>query len=378
MMPQNSIFQPPRPPTMPSTIMLVEDDDIVRAVTTEQLRSFGYRVVSASDGQEALENLAQVRPDLILSDVRMPRRNGFELLQNVRQDPDQEQTPFIIMTAKGEAADQRMGMSLGADDYIVKPFKSEDLRKSIEVRLKRAQDINDILKQQERFLMRILPHELRSPLTVIIGYADLMMHIGKSGEALGPADLIDYVGHIERSAARMLQLANDLALWSWLETQSKNLRMGLTTETASESLTAETLKRWCANVAGNYGRFLDCNIDAEETILTLPTLGLERVVYHLLDNALKFSLPSTAVDLTARRTTSHYEIVVTDSGRGMSEVELSQIGIMRQFGRDKFEQQGIGMGLVLVIQFARLAGGFFVLERNGTGAGMTARLSLPL
>jgi len=282
------------------------------------------------------------------------------------------------MTAKGEAADQRMGMSLGADDYIVKPFKSEDLRKSIEVRLKRAQDINDILKQQERFLMRILPHELRSPLTVIIGYADLMMHIGKSGEALGPADLIDYVGHIERSAARMLQLTNDFALWSWLETQSKNLRMGLTTETASESLTAETLKRWCANVAGNYGRLLDCNIDAEETILTLPTLGLERVVCHLLDNALKFSLPSTAVDLTARRTTSNYEIVVTDSGRGMSEVELSQIGIMRQFGRDKFEQQGMGMGLVLVIQFARLAGGFFVLERNGTGVGMTARLSLPL
>ncbi len=359
------------------TILIAEDDELVRQITEETLRAAGMRVISVHDGQEAQEALKEVRPDLILSDVRMPRCDGFELLRRVRRDPEQERTPFIIMSAKAETADQRMGMSLGADDYVVKPYDPDDLLKAIEVRLRRAAAINDILKEQHRFLMRVLPHELRSPLTVIIGYADLMINMGKCGEFLKPEDMVDYGQHIERSGARLLRMANDLSLWSWLEAKDTAVRLGIAPQLEPQFLTASMINRWCEDVATTYSRPIDYTLDAVDGRVMAPPLGLERVISHILDNAFKFSLPSMTVQVSARHREGTYEIVVTDLGRGMSDDELAKISVMRQFGRDRFEQQGIGMGLVLARNFARIAGGSFSLERNAIGVGLTAKLSLP-
>jgi CheY-like chemotaxis protein len=202
---------------LPSTILLAEDDPLIREVTEQTLQSVGYRVVSVQDGQEAIEALQRVRPDLILSDVRMPRIDGFELLQRVRSDHDYRATPFIIMSAKAETSDQRMGMSLGADDYVTKPYLSADLLKTIEVRLARASLVNDRLRHHQQFLMRVLPHELRTPLSGIIGYADLMVLLGESGDTLTGKDLVDYGQNIGRSGQRLLGIAEDFSLWSWLE-----------------------------------------------------------------------------------------------------------------------------------------------------------------
>jgi CheY-like chemotaxis protein len=88
-----------------STILLVEDDQLVREVTAETLRDAGYEVVAMPDGEAAFEVLPTVRPDLILSDVRMPRCTGFELLQRIRLDPAYNPTPFIIMSAKADTSE---------------------------------------------------------------------------------------------------------------------------------------------------------------------------------------------------------------------------------------------------------------------------------
>lgn len=92
-------------PAQSSTILLVEDDELVREIAAETLRDAGYKVVAMPDGEAAFEVLPTVRPDLILSDVRMPRCTGFELLQRVRIDPAYNPTPFIIMSAKVETSD---------------------------------------------------------------------------------------------------------------------------------------------------------------------------------------------------------------------------------------------------------------------------------
>lgn len=362
---------------VPSTILFAEDDELVRQIAEETLRGAGYRVVAVGDGVEALEALRQVQPDLILSDVRMPRCDGFEFLQRVRRDPVNLSTPFIIMSAKADTADQRMGMSLGADDYVTKPYKPEDLLKTIEVRLARAALINDILQQQQRFLTRVLPHELRTPLTGIIGYADLMMSVGESGEALTPAELLDYGRNLSRSGHRLLRVAEDFSLWSWLESCSFAVRSGREQEQKPALLTAAMMRQWSRESAEHYGRDHDFVVEMEETTLLVPGEGLERVVSHLIDNAFKFSLPGRIVQVTGRAVGSNYEITVCDRGRGMSDEDLGSIGVMRQFGRERFEQQGIGMGLVLARSFAQLGGGQFQLGRNAEGPGISARLSLP-
>ena len=365
-------------PAIPPTILFVEDDDMVRQITEETLRAVGYRVVSVQDGIEALEALRQMQPDLILSDVRMPRCDGFELLRRLRCDPLQDRTPFIIMSAKAETSDQRMGMSLGADDYVTKPFKPGDLLKTIEMRLQRAAAINDILQQQQRFLMRVLPHELRTPLTGIIGYAELLTVIGESGETLKPEELVDYGYNIGKSGARLLRVAEDFSLWSWLEAEVDVARKGRASPMKAQVLDGAALRRWCHAVAESYGRSGDCAIEVETVHVMAPGDGLDRVVTHLVENACKFSLPGTRVSVAVRTRNSLCEIVVTDSGRGMSEEEIARVGVMRQFGRERFEQQGMGMGLVLVQTFARLGGGDFTMERNATEGGITVRLRLPV
>ena len=356
-------------------ILLVEDDQLIRSVTEAVLRDAGYRVVSAQDGEAALEVLSQVKPDIIVSDVRMPRCDGFELLRRIRRDPEHRTTPFIIISAKAETSAQRMGMSLGADDYLTKPYLPVDLLKTIEIRLARAALVNDRLRLQQQFLTRVLPHELRTPLAGIIGYADLLVQIGQSGDTLTASDLVDYGQNIGRSGQRMLGIAKDFSLWSWLESIKSGAADG-DAQLRQSQITVATLWRWCEDCALRYGRVGDLSIEDQTATVLVPAEGLERVFDHLVENALKFSLPGTPVLVKIVVYGSACEIRVTDCGRGMSEQELGHVGVMRQFGREKFEQQGLGMGLGLALKFAQFGGGNFTIVRNEPGPGMTACLRL--
>ena len=117
------------------TILVVEDDAQILEILTILLREQGYHVVRARDGQTALSQVKNTRPDLIVSDVRMPGMDGFTLCEHVRADPAFAHVPFIFLTARDEKADRRRGMVLGADDYLTKPFEPEDLLLAIDARL---------------------------------------------------------------------------------------------------------------------------------------------------------------------------------------------------------------------------------------------------
>ena len=364
---------------VPSKILLAEDDPIIREVTVDTLCREGYHVVAVSDGEEALAALSTMTPDLILSDVRLPRCDGFEFLRRIRSHPDHEITPFIIMSAKVETSDQRMGMSLGADDYVTKPYLPADLLKTIDVRLKRAAMINQRRQHQQRFLLQVLPHELRTPLSGIIGYADLMMMMGEAGDVLTAKELVDYGQNIGRSGQRLLNIAEDFSLWSWLEWakgQGKEEKAGKGGLLRQTQITPATLRSWCENCVSGFGRQDDLAIEGEPVTVIVAAEGLERVIAHLVNNAMKFSLPGEHVLVKIIASAAACEIRVIDHGRGIQESDLPQFGLMRQFGREKFEQQGIGMGVELARNFALFGGGDFTLANNVPGPGVTTCLKL--
>ncbi len=116
-------------------ILFVDDDDNFRELVAATLRHAGYEVTVCGDGADALEHLRHSPTDLIVSDVMMPRVDGLELLRQVRQMPATSTVPFVLVSARSEANDQRAGMSLGADDYVSKPFRPDDLIRTIEWRL---------------------------------------------------------------------------------------------------------------------------------------------------------------------------------------------------------------------------------------------------
>ena len=364
------------PESPQATILLVEDDPLVREVAVEILRQAGYAVVAVADGEAALQALSSARPDLILSDVRMPGCTGFELLERVRSNPIYTPMPFIFMSAKADTSDQRHGMSLGADDYVTKPYLPEDLLKTIKVRLARSAMFTAATHRQRQFLSEVLPHELRTPLSGVVGYADLMTEIGRAGESLSAEELVEYGTNLQRSGQRLQRVAEDFSLWSWFETLFDGLRFGTPVALTKISVARDELELWIDTIVAPYGRERDVTIDLQAATLTVPADGLVRVIQHLVDNALKFSPAASPVRITGVLQGARYEISVQDQGRGMDEPEIESAGSLRQFGQKQYEQRGLGMGLALAGSFARLAGGEFSVSSNRPALGITARLRL--
>lgn len=121
-----------------STLLIVEDDPAMLIALRDILEGEGYIVLTAVNGVEALEKLADAQPSLILSDIAMPIMDGFELLEQVRRRPAGATIPFIFLTARGTRDDIFQGKSLGVDDYITKPVTSRELLSAVHARLQRA------------------------------------------------------------------------------------------------------------------------------------------------------------------------------------------------------------------------------------------------
>ncbi|MEX2406325.1 MAG: response regulator [Actinomycetota bacterium] len=129
---------------MPETILVVDDDaDIARFVEVN-LRSAGYEVSVATDGEEALERAAALRPDLVLLDVMMPRIDGFEVAQRLRRNPQTANASIIMLTAKALSTDKVLGLTAGADDYIIKPFDPIELLARVKGTLRRAKEMRNL------------------------------------------------------------------------------------------------------------------------------------------------------------------------------------------------------------------------------------------
>jgi DNA-binding response OmpR family regulator len=112
---------------MPMTILVVDDDPVIQKLLTVNFEMEGYRVVTAGDGQEGLDQVAQRRPDIILLDVMMPKMDGVEVVRRLKADADLATIPVIMLSAKAQSNDISGGLDAGADDYITKPFDPLEL-----------------------------------------------------------------------------------------------------------------------------------------------------------------------------------------------------------------------------------------------------------
>lgn len=119
---------------MTTTILVVDDQASVRQLLREYLSEHGFKVITAADGQSALYTARHENPDLILLDLMMPRMDGYQFIKQFRQE---RQTPIIIITAREEESDAVLGLELGADDYVVKPFRLRELVARIRATLRR-------------------------------------------------------------------------------------------------------------------------------------------------------------------------------------------------------------------------------------------------
>lgn len=125
-------------------ILIIEDNKDVRENTEELLKLSQYSVLTAANGKIGVEKAKSFKPDIIICDIMMPEMDGYNVLRTLALDSSTSSIPFIFLTAKTDRADVRMGMNLGADDYLTKPFEEHELLQAIASRLKK----NEFLKKE--------------------------------------------------------------------------------------------------------------------------------------------------------------------------------------------------------------------------------------
>lgn len=124
---------------MSKKILIIEDERDIRELVTHYLTKEGYRVESVSDGAKGLSLARTLNPDLIILDLMLPELDGLEVCKKLRADPKTVAVPIIMLTAKGEETDKIVGLELGADDYLTKPFSPKELTARVKALLRRTE-----------------------------------------------------------------------------------------------------------------------------------------------------------------------------------------------------------------------------------------------
>lgn len=131
------------------SILIIEDEKSVRENICTLLEEENYQVAQAGNGKEGITKAKEILPDLIICDIMMHGVDGYEVLTTLAKDKSTKAIPFIFLTAKVERDDIRMGMKLGADDYLFKPFKADELLSAIEARLKRIKMLTANIEKKD-------------------------------------------------------------------------------------------------------------------------------------------------------------------------------------------------------------------------------------
>jgi DNA-binding response OmpR family regulator len=152
-------------------ILVVEDEKHISKLVTYNLEKAGYEVYAALTGEEALKLLGCYPFDLIILDIMLPGMDGFEVCRTIKQDPKLKNIPIIMLTAKGEEVDRIVGLELGADDYVVKPFSPRELTLRIKAILKRG---NALEPQKNIITAKNLTVDIEKH-TVVIGRNEIIL-----------------------------------------------------------------------------------------------------------------------------------------------------------------------------------------------------------
>ncbi len=342
------------------TILLVDDDKQLRSMFGIALRRFGYRVVEAESGVEGLTLARQHLPDLILSDIHMPGGDGTSLLSEVRRDPELRTKQVVLMTGRPDLVTPRRGMEEGADDFLVKPVGLEALRACMEARFSRASISwrveDERLEQLRSSTPAQLPHEFFTPLAGIIG---LMEILRTDFPTFTPQEVSDIHRDVYQSALRLNRTLRNYLLILEPTTVSSDMKApALSAAAVEQQIRAGINEALRQNPRGD-----DLKLNLESCSLQIKPGDLSLIVEELVDNAFKFSRAGTPVFV---KLSGDRVLTVTDRGRGLSAEEIRNIGAFKQFDRKKHEQQGLGLGLILVHRLISGYGAeFSIISRPG-------------
>lgn len=362
-----------------TTVLMVEDNATLLENIAFELEMRGYIVWQAGDGRMALQVLqsAVTLPDIIVSDIAMPDIDGYGLLEQVRLNDDWQNIPFIFLTAFDSNNAIRLGKELGVDDYLVKPFKPEDLVTAIENKLKRYQQVHAHAQRQlddtRRELLNVISHELFTPLTSIYGGTEVL---AESLQGVSDEFTREMLSLIQRGAKRMNQLVNRILLLVQIDS-GQLARSYKKTARVHDFL---PILFSALEEIGNADEFLEKRVRVnlhspqEEVVWVRGVYPfLFAVLEEAVRNAVKFSHAGGVVDVYVTLDPGTVMITVTDRGIGIPADKIHLVWEkFQQINRSEQEQQGMGLGLTIIQQVMAQHGGTATISSTlGVGTQLT-------
>ncbi len=365
------------PPKMNEPIIVIDDDETMRRACRAALRRTGYQVETYADGPSGLKRIEEVRPGVLIVDLKMPGMSGMEVIAQLKaMDTD---TVIVVITGFATVGTAVEAMKAGAYDFIPKPFTAEELRAIIARAVERyhlsteAKRLRAEKEHQTRKFITFVSHQLQSPLGAVRQYLDVMLH--QMGDDT-PVKQREWIDRSRRKIGLMLEIIAD-----WL-TLSKVEGGQLATE--------RTLVRWQDLVV----KTLDgLEISAQEKQVTLrnevpdglPAVvgdesALRMLLANLVNNAIKYNRDGGRVTVAAKASSVDQTVALSVSDTGVGIAPEQQPHVFEEFYRVKNGStegtSGTGMGLPICKKIAEELDGRITLSSE-PGRGSTFTVVLP-
>jgi two-component system sensor histidine kinase/response regulator len=354
-------------------VLVVDDNPTNLSVLVNLLRDVGLRVLVATDGESAIEQITYIKPDLILLDVMMPGIDGFETCQRLKANSETVKIPIIFMTALSETVDKVRGLSLGAVDYVTKPFEHEEVLVRIRTHLTIAKqrqtiesqnlDLQAEIAERKRaeesltIFLHAVSHDLRNPVTGLIMVLDNLAKTTSSSESnilLSRTTL----ERMQQSGDRQLALINSL-----LESHVNDVH----------GIIIHPQPVVISQVIQSAIDDLQPLLDKEETeinlqvSLDLPLVLVDeahvcRVFQNLIANAIKHNPPNLKLTISADISDAKTMLcTVADNGAGMTSAQSENLFELYAQGKDHSRLNrrslSLGLGLYICRQIVQAHGG---------------------
>ena len=384
-------------------ILIVEDDPATIELMEAQLHGEGYSVDSVRDGGQAAAKVAETSPDLVLLDIMLPKKNGFEVCKQIKGNEATSSIPVIMVTALKDMESRVKGIAVGADDFLSRPVdKTElvarvrsllrigNLNKELAIEMHTARESGEKLEVQQRVLKSMsaqlmqashlkyefivnMSHALRTPLNVIIGFSEMLQDglVGELNEKQGK-----YVKNIREGGRELHQLIAHVVDVFKIDTGKVPLE---TTEFQLRDAIDSLLVAYESTATDNRIT-VTVNVAPEALRVCADPQRLSTILDNLLSNAFKFTPSGGRVDVTAEVQEDQVRICVADSGCGLSPEDCEKVFL--EFYRvpdgGAYAGAGSGLGLAISKKLVMMHGGDIWAESGGEETGARFIFTLPL
>ncbi|MEW6163149.1 MAG: response regulator [Nitrospirota bacterium] len=348
-----------------SKILIADDAPDTVELLKKRFRSEGYDTAEAYNGEEALKQVAEYNPDLIILDIMMPKMDGYVVCQKLKADENTRYIPVLMLTAKGEVENKVKGLDIGADDYLAKPFDYKELsarvRSLLTIKAAREKLVEEERAEALEKMMEEVAHEIRNPLTSIGGFAKRVFDRLPEGDPNRKymEMIIEDVAVLESMIKQLVELKT-MAL-SYKEPANIN------------DVIMEALKLY-------EKEFENKGIEAKTELMDNPPLisldkeKLKIAFGNLIKNSIEAMQDKLKIlKLISRISDGHMEVQVSDTGKGIPKDKIKYI--FDPFFTSKIYGPGLGLTFTQKI----------IQEHRGTisvdselGKGTTFTLRLPI